>query len=109
MNEYLFDYGASTGRSFFFTRFEICLLAVVSRMFLRGKGNVTLKTDSGKEFCLVEQERYANQGYNSQALRQAADIVGIEDSDKVNSLTKNEEDPDGALRATHVQVMDNYR
>ncbi|WP_018131554.1 hypothetical protein [Effusibacillus pohliae] len=58
---------------------------------------------------MAKEERYAGHGYNSEALRRAAGIVGQEVSKDVNRLTKDEEDPEGALMTTYVQVMDAYR
>lgn len=57
----------------------------------------------------MTEERYATQGYNSEALRRAAGVVGQEVSKDVNRMTKNEEHPEGALQYTYVQVMDSYR
>ncbi|BCJ85098.1 hypothetical protein [Effusibacillus dendaii] len=46
---------------------------------------------------------------NDQALLNTAQVVGQEVSKDVNRLTKDDENPEGALQTTHVQVMDSYR
>lgn len=56
-----------------------------------------------------EEEQYAEQGYNTEALMKAAGIVGHENSKDVNRQTKDEEHDEGALMYTYVQVMDSYR
>ncbi|MFC4767420.1 hypothetical protein [Effusibacillus consociatus] len=58
---------------------------------------------------MVEQEQYADQGYNSQALLRAAGVLGQEGAKDVNRMTKDDDNPEGALMTTYVQVMDSYR
>lgn len=58
---------------------------------------------------MTEQEQYGHAGFNSEALRRAAGVIGQETSKHVNRMTKDDDNPEGALMTTYVQVMDSYR
>lgn len=58
---------------------------------------------------MAEHEQYGDKKYNSEALLRAAGLVGQETSKNVNRMTKDSDNPEGALMYTYVQVMDSYR
>ncbi len=58
---------------------------------------------------MPDQEEHGNARYHSEALLRAANVVGQETSKNVNRKTKDQENPEGALMYTYVQVMDSYR